>query len=142
MKTTCQNPPTTSGTAASGAPAFPTGADPALTDTLGFIHRYGRVVVPRPASAHDLYGGLGIDDPALVAADGALLRLAWPSEAAHHLFRSECSEIWGLPPRRTNEALLRMRQRGWIEMWSWFGVFSYHLLPAGATLLTDAVADR
>ncbi len=116
---------------------FLPGTGSAITDTLRYIKTYGSAVDPRPVSERDICDGVGIDDPGLVTTDLGLLRLAWPSASAPHQFRFVCSELWSLPARRTNETLLRFRQRGWIAMWTWPGAFTYHLLPAGAALLVD-----
>lgn len=137
MKTSCP----TSAIPPNAGNDRPISTEPALLDTQDFIRTYGRPVHPRTASPLDLYDGAGLDDPELVRADLALLRQAWPSVSAPHRFRVECSELWRLPNRRTNETLLRMRQRKWIEMWAWFGAFTYHLLPDGAALLADAVEE-
>ena len=119
--------------------------DSDLADTQEYIRTFGRMVPLRPLSRHDLQNGLGLADPELFSADLSRLRQAWPSASAPapapHLFRAACSELWGLPARRTNETLLRMRRRNWIVMMTWAGVFSYHLLPAGEALLADTLAD-
>ena len=145
MKTPYQNTPATPVTAGNADDAFLPDTDSDLADTQEFIRRFGRMVPPRPLPRHDLQDGPGLDDPELFRADLSRLRQAWPSAStpasAPHLFRADCSELWGLPARRTNETLLRMRRRGWIVMMTWAGVFSYHLLPAGAALLADTLAD-
>ena len=120
---------------------FPPSIDPATLDTQQYIRECGRSVAPRPASPLDLHDGVPIDDAGLFRADLARLRRAWPWDSAPHLFRDDCSVLWALPKRRTNEVLFRMRPRGWIEMWSCLGFFTYHLLPAGAALCAEAVAD-